>query len=607
MMTRPPGYWDYPTQSNTMPLRMLPPGPFVPQYPGIPTPPGPTAANYSDENQNVLDPIYLVTPVGAYIWSPGPYGTFDQGGNVNEWVDYPGTAWKGCSGGLMGYPGSWLYAHNQPTVPDTPPDWYWTTGTGFRLGARLEPFQKDRPQVPPLPPPSPDQKKLIVFTHGRSTSSEDWVELSNPNAQGNKWRDLYRALANSPYTQGWTIWPWDWTSKSDAPVSRVLSIAEEEGEKLGKEIIQGHYDLVHLIGFSAGSALIAKASEVIKLNSPNTIIHTTFLDPFSGLEDLWLDYWSGYETWTLKYGYFSDWSDNYVTKGDYPLTAPKLPYAHNVDLTGLGDIGFGPPAHDYAVRFYTQTIFNPTNPLFEKYGFARTMEYEGWNSNGNYSLGNEWVKLHANNKIKWKKTFDLSPLVCETSPTGTVECGLGWIQMTTGSPVWVVAEIPIDQPVNLLSVDLEFTSLPGAEGLLAIYWDDQVIGLFDERLVDPGRQTYILDLPETVWEDDHYLELRLDPYTDVPSRVLVDNIRLGYWEVVEAVPEPPTWLGVLLGLGFLLGARRWWRRQSVPARNRPPIGSTPSVPGGTSYIWGRTPLHPTPYRSGLGEAVESPY
>ena len=61
------GYWLYPTQSNVPPTGAAP---------------GPTSntANCDDFNGDVVD-------VGGYTGSPGPYGTFDQGGNLFEWVE----------------------------------------------------------------------------------------------------------------------------------------------------------------------------------------------------------------------------------------------------------------------------------------------------------------------------------------------------------------------------------------------------------------------------------------------------------------------------------------------------------------------------------------
>ncbi len=85
------GYWMYPTQSNNWPISELPPG-----HAG--------AANWTSQSIRCLDHVYHTTEVGAYVNSPGPYGTFDQAGNVwerNETVTdtWPNIAYRGVCGG----------------------------------------------------------------------------------------------------------------------------------------------------------------------------------------------------------------------------------------------------------------------------------------------------------------------------------------------------------------------------------------------------------------------------------------------------------------------------------------------------------------------------
>ncbi|MBN2447392.1 MAG: SUMF1/EgtB/PvdO family nonheme iron enzyme, partial [Phycisphaerae bacterium] len=64
-------YWDYPTQSDTVPTNVLDPN-------------GANNANYYDL-VHTLGPPYWRTNVGEFAGSPSPYGTFDQAGNVGEW------------------------------------------------------------------------------------------------------------------------------------------------------------------------------------------------------------------------------------------------------------------------------------------------------------------------------------------------------------------------------------------------------------------------------------------------------------------------------------------------------------------------------------------
>ena len=85
------GYWDYATQSDTAPTSEPPPG----------TDPINGSANYWPNGGNpALGPPDYTTEVGAYASAAGPYGTFDQSGNVLEWNEaiFP-DSFRGSRGG----------------------------------------------------------------------------------------------------------------------------------------------------------------------------------------------------------------------------------------------------------------------------------------------------------------------------------------------------------------------------------------------------------------------------------------------------------------------------------------------------------------------------
>jgi len=89
-------YWDYPTRSNSAPTRSIPPG-------------GVNSANFND----VLGDV---SPVGAYSLTPGPYGTFDQTGNVGEWNEALLTLGQFDSDGIRGTRGgSWFGGNTDVT------------------------------------------------------------------------------------------------------------------------------------------------------------------------------------------------------------------------------------------------------------------------------------------------------------------------------------------------------------------------------------------------------------------------------------------------------------------------------------------------------------
>ncbi len=74
-------YWLYPTQNDNLPSNVL-------------SATGTNNANYTAITNTPpfavqTDPTDWLTPVGAFMDSPGPYGTFDQGGNVWQWLEDP--------------------------------------------------------------------------------------------------------------------------------------------------------------------------------------------------------------------------------------------------------------------------------------------------------------------------------------------------------------------------------------------------------------------------------------------------------------------------------------------------------------------------------------
>ncbi len=66
------GYWTYPTKSNIAPNNSL-------DLSATST----NDANYDDGSYT--DSTNYLTPVGTFLDSPGPYGTYDMGGDVSQW------------------------------------------------------------------------------------------------------------------------------------------------------------------------------------------------------------------------------------------------------------------------------------------------------------------------------------------------------------------------------------------------------------------------------------------------------------------------------------------------------------------------------------------
>jgi len=122
-----------------------------------------------------------------------------------------------------------------------------------------------------------------------------------------------------------------------------------------------------------------------------------------------------------------------------------------------------------------------------------------------------------------------------TSSTGSVAVNGSSLTLQTGSPVWMSTYVSIADLSNYLTFGANFTSEPGAEGLLSVYWGSTLVGTVDERFVSDGRQLYSLALPSDYAIGAYEISFRLDPYTDVQSSVTIDGLATGF---SQTVPEP---------------------------------------------------------------------
>ncbi len=127
-------YWLFPTQSNKTPSNVL-------------SASGTNNANYYSHGYS--DPTNQLTPVGAFAASPGPYGTYDMGGDVWQWNETKISDDDGDYRGLRG--GVWNSIFSDVMTAsyradDTPADE--DKGMGFRVAS--------------IPVPEPGSLGLLV-------------------------------------------------------------------------------------------------------------------------------------------------------------------------------------------------------------------------------------------------------------------------------------------------------------------------------------------------------------------------------------------------------------------------------------------------------------
>jgi sulfatase modifying factor 1 len=113
-------YWLYPTRSNDVPFSEPPPG-------------GVNSANSCCETGR------MATDAGAYVNSPGPYGTYDQAGNVQEWTEWTNEFSSFHTRRVRG--GSWSYNEFYSKSTDFEFDTtdYDAEGIGFRVAGAAQP------------------------------------------------------------------------------------------------------------------------------------------------------------------------------------------------------------------------------------------------------------------------------------------------------------------------------------------------------------------------------------------------------------------------------------------------------------------------------------
>ncbi len=532
------------------------------------------------------------SPVGSF--APNGYGLYDMIGNVWDmcwdWQDslYYDTSPKvdprgGSSSSLTHVVrgGCWFYDAKHCRVAGSY-GYMLTTARDYSFGFRtvlgstitwkqVIEIQPKQPTYSEAPKKEDAKDSLVLVTHGWQPAWKPvdmaWVDDMTNNI-------TTYIIANG--LNNWQVSAHKWVEKARTPFpSTALDNAEQEGGNLGNSIANKEWKHVHLIAHSAGSALIRSATEKIKDKWKNTLVHQTFLDPYVGL------IYGGRN----KYGDNADWADSYFTKdletsGEiFTLTEGALKYAFNVDVTFLdkskttGNVYHSSSGsviqqcqeatttHAWPYEFYSKTITGLL-PETEIKGLGFQMSKEGGNwdpTSIQYKVGNDpsfvlgtpdpscLPSLYQTTPAYLgQMNFSTTPSTIST--TGVVQKNDFGFNLTSlmrlvklqslkapvlsEGPAWIASTVTITNAVNLLSFETVFSSGTGAEGLLSVYWETNVIGTIDERVASSGIHQYTFPIPK-VTNGIQTLGFRLDSFTNITSSVTVTNVSLGFAGVKE--------------------------------------------------------------------------
>jgi hypothetical protein len=416
--------------------------------------------------------------------------------------------------------------------------------------------QPTLPTYPAQPTVVPGKDSVVFITHGRTTgpdSDDDWV-------------DTMKTSIEQVVPSNWTVIPYKWIPQSRTTVFDVKGAAEAQGRQAGAYIVtlgqntpNQKWAHVHLIGHSAGGALINEAAKVIINASPTTTVHTTFLDAYTGVED------GG----RVEYGQYSQWADSYFAvdngTGDALLgrtdgrTDGPLVHAYNVDVTWLDpsalsgvDVVYSSdstPAfqvfssHGWPIQFYQDTITGGL-PGAAGYGFPLSKEGGGWNNNPvTHPENNDPVALPVGGHqyigqspipVRNDSGLQLNLLPNAASSSGVNFVGNSAASLSSDDPAWLAVGLTVTNAVNFIQFDGAFTDTNGAVGLLTVYWNTNQIGMVDERTASPGLQTYRFALPGTVADGLYTLGFRLDAFTNAAS-ITVTNVATGFVGITQSI------------------------------------------------------------------------
>lgn len=241
-------------------------------------------------------------------------------------------------------------------------------------------------------------------------------------------------------------------------------------------------------------------------------------------------------------------------------------------------------SHGWPVDFYLSTIQGTAPAAAAGYGFPLSLEAGGWTGRSSFPVNNEPVVLGGPLPVvqralpqRTDAMFQIDQLSYDASDTGAELFGRGLklsavaaamsqhfksaislpagtvpqatrliftgtvsgtTNYETGDPsslssstnfsAWLAMGLTVTNAVNFVTFDAGFSSTNGAEGLLTVYWNTNLLGAVDERVTDRNLHNQRFALPGIVTNGLHVLGFRLDSFNGTASSVTVTNVATGF-------------------------------------------------------------------------------
>jgi len=389
-------------------------------------------------------------------------------------------------------------------------------------------------------------KKIVFITHGwngfNGNANHSWIY-----DMANEFQDYF---ITNEMSNTWTSYAYNWAEYAgEAGITMITAVenAKKIGNFIGSQLTSfPNCEHLHLIAHSAGAWMIDAISQEIKSNRPDISVQITFLDAYTPWGCVGVDSLGKYGDWVEHYvdhryelAIYSD--GEVIVSNLIRRTNATLKKAYNIDVTGSDpdDSKDGPAKWGLSSSLESGII-----PGLEEMqqDFPRGGR-ENYPPSADLQIDDHlkemvfnptyWGTYAPNYSYPSDVEFDETMLIINSGEVSQASQSMGMIisATQTDEPIptdisWFSIVIDANDPVNALSFESVFTSIAGAESILEVYWEDQLVGSIDERYVFDGIQEYIYFLPRFYQPGSYKLAFKLATYNNTVSSIEIDNVRL---------------------------------------------------------------------------------